>query len=182
MDREKLLEIHEDIRDFIRMNIRTPVRRFFESLDNTIKWLPVIWTDRQWDQIYLFIIMRKKLVLMRDFFNSDYAIAEGAKKRAKEMDRCINILDRMIDDFCYGEECYDKLNKKWGKLEMTSTPIEGSKYYKANIFRKYADTPEKREQERKESHECFKIEEQEREKDYDELFNNMRKNVRGWLD
>ena len=181
MDREKLLETHEDIRDFIRMNIQSPIRRFFESLRNTIKWLPVIWTDRQWDQIYLFIIMRKKLVLMRDFFNSEHAMTEGAKKRAKEMDRCITILDRMIDD-SYGEECYDALDKKWGELEMKTTPIEGSKYYKANIFRKYADTPEKREQEREELHECFKIEEQEREKDYDELFDNMRKNVRGWWD
>jgi hypothetical protein len=188
MNKKKLLDIYEDITLFMDRNITVPIRRFFESIQTVIKWFPVIWKDRQWDHTYLFIIMRKKLVMMRDLFNSDRAIAEGSKKRAKEMDECIVILDRIIDDFCYGRKCYDAIDEKYGKTRYGFEPSYDSsgeytdKYCQMTFFRMYADTPEKQQEASEMFKRCMEVEEEERKDDYDKLFKLLNKNVRGWWD
>lgn len=177
MDKSKLLELYEDITDFIRSNIITPIRRTYESIINVFKWLPVIWGDRQWDYVYLLIIMRKKLELMSKFFKSDDAISVGSEERVREMDKCIKLLDRMIQDE-YGSDCYKELDRKWGKLYFELD--EGKKSF--TFQRSCILNEEDREQERLDILNCVSVEENERLADYDKLFKLMNRQVRGWWD
>lgn len=106
-------EVILDIKIFLYKPIRF-IQHFYNRIKNIIYWMPVIWNDEDFDYNYLFIIMRHKLISMRDFFNSDSAVTLYAEERAKEMDICIKILNRIIEDD-YHENALMWHDKKWGK-------------------------------------------------------------------
>jgi hypothetical protein len=185
--KNKLLEYWEKITEQTRQ-VGYFIQDTIDSIKNLIIWFPVIWNDGHWDSTYLLIIMRKKLILMRDHFSSDDAVAMGSKERASEMNKCIKMLDRMIDDFGYGKKCYDAHDEKWGKLDLTFGPVydkNGNKnenFGVMNFSRPKAITPEQRREQIEEFRECMKQEEIERKKDYDELFETFKKELRTWWD
>lgn len=64
---------------------------------NLIKWFPIIWKDRNWDQNYLYRIIRFKLKQM-EFLQRRYGIGVDNNKYADQMRKCILLLDRIIKD------------------------------------------------------------------------------------
>lgn len=42
-------------------NILYNVKRFISNIKNVIRWLPVIWKDRDWDDYYIFEVLKFKL-------------------------------------------------------------------------------------------------------------------------
>ena len=100
--------------------------RAFYRLINRIKkiigWLPIIWDDYDWDEVYLYIILRHKLSQMEKFFRSDLACTLSAPKKADEMHKCICALDRLINNDYHSLAGGKILDKKWGSLEMNTTP------------------------------------------------------------
>lgn len=85
------------LNDF-RFNIKYGVK-------NLIKWLPVIWKDRDWDEVYLYILMHKKLESMEKSFRGEHAYAVDSRERAREMKMVKIVLKRLIDDIYYEEAC-----------------------------------------------------------------------------
>ena len=81
---------------------KSKIKRFFynvtDGVKNLIKWAPVIWKDRDWDQAFLYEIMRHKLKLMEDYFYSDHTMCVDAKKRAEEIKTCRILLDRILKE------------------------------------------------------------------------------------
>jgi hypothetical protein len=73
------------------------------SIKNLYKWFFIIWNDRDWDHIYIEIILHKKLVNTYNFFTSEQAVTEWTvpeqQKSLKALRICINILDRRLNDF-----------------------------------------------------------------------------------
>ena len=67
------------------------------GIENLITWFPVIWKDRWWDHSFLYSILRKKLELMEEGFRN-HAWSANAEKDAKNMKKCILLLDRLIND------------------------------------------------------------------------------------
>jgi hypothetical protein len=43
------------------------LKSFVDSTQNVIKWLPVIWKDRHWDDYYITKILQRKIELQRDY-------------------------------------------------------------------------------------------------------------------
>lgn len=97
------------------------IRDICAGIYYVFKWLPVIWKDRQWDYVFILIILRHKLKMMRDFFNED-AIYVGADKDAKDMDLCIKLMNRLIEDD-YLMNLFKYHDEKWGELRTHSIQV-----------------------------------------------------------
>ena len=133
------------------------------QIQNIIAWFPVIWNDRQFDHYYFYLILRKKIELMRDFFNSDFANTASAKDKSKKMNICVCLLNRLIEDN------YDEialLNKYYEKYP--STPL----LYNNNISKK----------QQKEFQSCYKKSSELQKQDVEYLFKILSKQIRTWWD
>lgn len=78
--------------DFFRYNIPYGVR-------NLIAWFPLIWSDRNWDWVFLARIMEFKLRRMSEH-SRKYACHVGAGRDARDMLICAKLLQTIIDDDC----------------------------------------------------------------------------------
>lgn len=78
------------IKDFVSRDVPQGIR-------NLITWFPVIWRDRWWDHYFLYSILKKKLELMEKGFRT-YGIGLHSEKDAKNMKKCILLLDRLINN------------------------------------------------------------------------------------
>lgn len=148
----------------------------FYRIKNLVYWFPVIWNDRNWDQYFYFTIMRHKLIAMRDFFNDDTkTMAVGNEIRAKEMDLCIKLLNRILKDE-YEENAFMWHDKKWGDIVMN---LDNGK---VNIYRPKAITENEKEQELKEAKRLWNHTDNMKKQDIEYLHKIVTKYIQGWWD
>lgn len=67
------------------------------GIRNLIRWFPIIWSDADLDWEYLATIMEKKLRWMSAGFQK-YSRHTGAKKDARNMLVCAELIKRLRDD------------------------------------------------------------------------------------
>lgn len=171
----------EEIKDFFR-NIKL-------GIPNLIKWAPVIWKDRDWDQYFLYVILQFKLKQM-DQLQRKYGHCTNSDKIADQMRVCILLLERIIK----GDYLMNALKpheEKWGesRLDFKETSDEtfrdidgGEKLYKGAFTVEKAITPEEIIQENKERMRLYKHVDNLEKQDLDMLFKNIREQVGGWWD
>ncbi len=160
--------------------MKTLKRRITARFKKFLYWLPIIWNDYDFDQVYFWIIMRHKLKSMRDFFNSDYALGANSKKDAENMDLCIKVLDRLIkDDYLINSHIWH--DKKWGDLKMWTEPID-DEYSELKSTRPGIKNEQDKEQERKEFLRWCDVADRQEQQDIDFLLTKIKKHVRGWWD
>jgi hypothetical protein len=70
------------------------ISRFFKRL---LVWIPILWNDHDWDYTYLFIMMEKKLSLMREYHETK-GLSMDRQKIAKQIKTCEVLLKRIIAD------------------------------------------------------------------------------------
>jgi len=143
------------------------------GIQNLVRWFPVIWTDRDWDHIYLFIMLRYKLRGMENLLRK-YGYHVNAEAEADNIRKCILILNRIIDDVYY-DIAFRFHEQKWGELDMS---LERGHLH---LFRKNV-TPETIEQERSEFRKCCELEKYLIDQDLQYLFNFMSKHIKEWWD
>lgn len=68
------------------------LRSLIDGVFNIVRWFPIIWHDRDWDQEYLYIIVHKKLEHMEKFFRSEDTHIKGAKEVADEIKEAKDLL------------------------------------------------------------------------------------------
>lgn len=86
--------------------IRIKILHFAEGVKNCIRWFPVIWRDRQYDETFLFSILRRKLEMMEKFFLSGDAVCMDAPRMAKEI-RIARILASRLEKEKYFQDYVD---------------------------------------------------------------------------
>jgi len=86
------------------------LRRMLRRIKIFFCWWPVIWRDEQWDEFYLFEILRFKFKLMEKFFESNDSLSPDSKQRAKEIKICRILCERLIKH---------DYTTPWDKLEDT---------------------------------------------------------------
>lgn len=82
-----------------------------------LKWLPLLARDRQWDYIYLVLVVRFKLRLMEARFKSPHAQCVDALVIAEQIQRAREAADRLIA----GEYLHLALiphEARWGEPEL----------------------------------------------------------------
>lgn len=117
-------DVRHHFSDFKR-DIIQPLRSLKYGIENLIKWLNIIWNDRDWDYYFFLIMMKKKLEGM-EHQHRVYSHCIDSEKITKKMRVCIHLLDRIIeDDYCKKE--YEDHDKKYGKLDIDSKPSQYDK-------------------------------------------------------
>ncbi len=147
---------------------------------NLVKWFPVIWQDRDWDQHYLYIILRQKLKYMENLHSSGKSHLMCAEQTAKEIKICFDLLDRLVKDE-YDESALKRYYKKWGKPKFNWIPVD-DECCSLEITNKNVKTEKDKKQETKEFRRACKHEGNMRKQDIEYLFNHMRKHIEGWWD
>ncbi len=95
-------------------------RRLIVGIGNIIRWFPVIWNDRDWDNSYLYIILHKKLESMYDFFTDDErTMAIHPKNHIRKLLICKLLIERILDQ---------------GYLDRALTPYK-NKYKTSRVIR-----------------------------------------------
>ena len=83
-----------------------------EGVKNVWYWLPIIWKDCNWDQGYIFTILKHKLEAQANCIGTR-EIHTRAKRDAEIMLTCTRLIDKVSDDF-YGMEYLDyEKTKHW---------------------------------------------------------------------
>jgi hypothetical protein len=97
------------------------IRVWFRDIKSGIKslftWFPVIWGDHQWDHVYIYYILRKKLHLMEKFYEEGNTFSMCAPRTLREIKTCRILLDRMIkDDYLPDSFLSEKREKKCKRI------------------------------------------------------------------
>jgi hypothetical protein len=164
----------ENIYNFFRYNLP-------RGIINLIKWFPIIWQDRDYDQVYICYILQYKLSLMEKFLR-EKGHCINSEKDAFNIKKCVILLDRIIKDE-YHENVFKNHDKKWGEIKLSSKPYENDKeFHKLLISRKNVVTKEDEEQEKKEYRRLNKHEVELKNQDYKYLFYLMEKYIKHWWD
>ncbi len=153
--------------DYIRYDIPRGIK-------NLIIWFPTVWCDRQWDNRFIYIILRQKLHFTEQTIRR-YGHHENDIKDADRIKRCVDILDRLIEDAHY-DEVFEEHCKKWGHPEFSWK--EDKLYIKYPNVKTRLDDESEQIDFRKASNK----EESSRQADIDELFEIMRKHIQEWWD
>lgn len=94
------------------------IKRFFRKIKNLIRWFPIIWKDEDWDDHYIFEILKFKLRNQAKYIgNIDFHTT--AKRDAEIMMLCTRLIDRIQNEY-YNIEHLD-----YQETEFKFIPIEG---------------------------------------------------------
>jgi hypothetical protein len=154
------------------------MRSFFDGIKNLIRWLPIIWEDRDWDNYFLLKIIEFKLRNMEKFFRT-----KGhhlyAERDAKKINTCRILCTRITKDNYY-DNVFANFHKKWGRTKLDSKKIEGTDFLELLID---ADLTEEQKLEKiKDRKHLWKEEDYLKKQDLDLLFKLMRKHIQYWWD
>jgi hypothetical protein len=147
------------------------------GIRNLWRWKGIIWSDRNWDDTFLFRIMRHKLNLMYKDMNK-YSHHLYVDDYLKTINKCILILDRLIDQE-YSDNALYFHDKKWGEIKINTIPYN-DEYVKLDVYRPIARQKELEEQEIKEFQKWMKHSNYMEKQDIEFLFNTMKKHIRNW--
>jgi hypothetical protein len=167
----------EKIYDFFRYDIPYGV-------ENLVRWFPIIWQDRDWDHVYLYEVMKKKLEFMENL-QEHHGMSVNSKKYAKQIRVCKCLLDRLSKDeyienaLFWHEKKYGESEIGWKESDKGKNWVQMYTYY-PKLLRTQWDDPNSKVN--KDYKRCIKHSDMMQIQDLDMLFKNMRKYIQGWWD
>lgn len=85
----------------VRDRISTGWYNLKYGLQNLWRWRRVIWEDRDWDHMYLLIVMKKKIEQM-ETTERKFSMHASAPRHAQQLRVCRLLIGRIEeDDYCY---------------------------------------------------------------------------------
>lgn len=97
---------------YIKYNIIDPFK-------NIIRWIPILWKDKDWDHSYIYDILAFKLKNQADYIGKhDRHIT--AKREAEIMMTCVRLMKKVSDSFYYTEDYPYRKDKI--RFEPTDNP------------------------------------------------------------
>jgi hypothetical protein len=169
-------------------NITYPFRDFYRRVKNVLRWLPVIWKDRDWDNSYITEILIKKFELTRDFYLSGKAYSTEAEKVANEIQEAIDRLHMTRDSWeFYEDPAMEQLEQKWGKTTFDFVPYKYDEYgnillYEMESETEKVNTEEEEEQYRIEFGKALDTARKQYRKDKKDAYKFIAKNIDKWWD
>lgn len=93
------------LNDWMWNNIGWKMRDMYRSIRNVIKWFPIIWKDRDWDDSFIFTILKFKLQNQAKYIG-DQDRHTRAKRDAEIMRTCVRLIEKVQDEY-YSMEYMD---------------------------------------------------------------------------
>lgn len=150
------------------------VRDIPYAIKNFKVWFKTIWSDRNWDHYYIYVILRHKLHLTEQHIRK-YHRHTTALRDSHKIKICVLLLDRLIKDE-YNLNAFKRHDEKWGEAKFDFKNRE------CIVSHPNVKTPEDSEKERKDFKDSIKIEEMLKDQDLDLLFKLLRKHIQSWWD
>lgn len=117
----RLKDLWEEIYDKVYWKtIGWRIKEFRSSVNKLIRWFPIIWKDRDWDDHYIWEIMKNKLRWQAKYIG-DRDIHTRAALDAKRMGLCANLIDKVQDEF-YNSEYMDYYESDFNWLDIPDKP------------------------------------------------------------
>ena len=88
----------EKIKELYWSKIGYKVKGFFTSVGNLIKWFPVIWKDRDWDDHYIFEVFKFKLEKQAKYIK-EKGFHTNSDLDAKRIMLCVKLMGKIQEDF-----------------------------------------------------------------------------------
>lgn len=144
-----------------------------DGIQNIIKWFPVIWNDKDFDQYYIYKILETKLTHMEEFFRND-AYSVKADKEAHRIMIAKNLAKRLANEN-YLTNATIEYDKLYGDKDLfDSEPTDNPKFSRLiNIATKHQNNMFDR---------ACKHSEYMKKQDKDMLFDIIKKNIDAWWD
>ena len=107
------------------------VRYFFLDLGRRIKnlwrWLPIVWNDRDWDDSFIFEILKFKIKNTADYTEQRQWFV-GYEHEVARMRLCIKLIERIQEEW-YGMEYFDYHTSTFEFLPTERKDENGDPYY-----------------------------------------------------
>lgn len=136
------------------------IKDIYKGIKNIIKWMPLVWRDRDWDYHYFLQIMKFKLNNMNKELKNSEFLAYTDTKAIKALKICVNLLDRLDKDEYNDNSIYklmDKIPNVWDRdkdyehpkgyhrafkreIDKAFNLRQKDKEYFNELFKKYLDT------------------------------------------
>jgi hypothetical protein len=163
------------------------IKQFFKRIHNLYRWFPIIWKDQDWDDHYIFEILKFKLKNQAEYI-SYHDRHVSAKRDAEIMMLCVRLIEKVQHEF-YGTEYLDYQDSELKFIDSESHPgmyemltIEKSEHYD-DYFKKYPliyrMVPDLQAPKSRIAFEMAKINE---ERAHKLLFKILEQNIRRWWD
>jgi hypothetical protein len=117
------------------------IKQFFRNIHNLIRWFPIIWKDRDWDDHFIFEILKFKLKNQAKYIGSHNRHL-SAKRDAEKMMLCVRLIEKVQDEF-YRTEYLSYSDLEFKFTDSEDHPdlhevilIEKSEHYD-DYFKKY---------------------------------------------
>jgi hypothetical protein len=90
-----------------------------QGFRNLWKWFSVIWKDRDWDDFYIFEVLKHKIKNTADYTEKKQRFV-GWEKEVRYMRICVKLIERLQDEY-YQAEYFD-----YHDVNHTFVPVKGS--------------------------------------------------------
>lgn len=153
--------------------ILRPFRIFNESVEKVFYWFPVIWNDRDWDQNYLYTVLKHKLNAM-SVYQHKYGNSVDAEKYSVELAEARDLCNKLLN-YDYDEESMKLFYDKYPNFEIKhwSEPCGNGLYsWETNLNDEQNQT----------LLECSKKEDELFQADKQKLFQFISDHIDGWWD
>ena len=117
------------------------IKQFFKRIYNLYRWFPIIWKDQDWDDFYIFEILKFKLKNQAKYIGEKDRYLR-AKRDAEIMMLCVSLIEKVQDEY-YGMEYLNYCKSEMKFIPSKSHPdsyeiefITLSEHYN-DYFKKY---------------------------------------------
>ena len=111
------------MRDFFRN-----IRFFFHNL---IYWLPILWSDRDWDYNYLLRVLIHKLNGMERLFR-EHGRLETSEEVANEIQSVVHDLS-IVEGGLLDQAAYAEHERKWGEVSFEYLPTNNQEFFELRM-------------------------------------------------
>lgn len=94
------------------------IKQFIKRIKNLVRWFPIIWKDQDWDDWYIFEILKFKLKNQAEYIGY-HDRHMSAKRDAEIMMLCVRLIEKVQSEY-YGLE-YQDYHKSELKLVDSKT-------------------------------------------------------------
>ena len=159
---------------------------FFFILDvkhflvNCWNFRQVLWYDRDWDFVFMLNLFKFKIQNMEAHLRKN-GILINSEKYSNQMKKTHEAIQSYIEGDYFPEE-EKALADKWGDLVINFEDVPNTKYSAAKFTHTLAKSDEEKERASNEWHQFFQKQDKEKQKDWNYIFNSMRKHGQHWWD
>jgi len=100
-----LKSLSKKLNGWVWLKIGWRIRDVNRSIQSLIKWFPIIWKDRDWDDSFIFTILKFKLQNQAKYIGKQDRHTR-AKRDAEIMTTCVRLIERVQDEY-YSMEYMD---------------------------------------------------------------------------